>query len=259
MSEAPAFSAAGLALAARIDAAASREALGAAMQDLYAQFGRLREHEVELLQQRIDARRGAPRAVPPAPMPLPKVLSRFAPRRRQCSPDKAASRARRRDLAGNLPSGVRQRFTEAERAALVVVAGEVKHHGLCDLPIDQIAALAGCSRTTVQNAVREARRLGLVRLTARPRLGQKSLTNLIEITSPEWRTWIKRGPAAHKPTGFKTLAQSRNVNPTKNILEKKGLQESGARPKRGSEPQHNAGAQGATAGPSRRSGALGNL
>jgi hypothetical protein len=47
-------------------------------------------------------------------------------------------------------------------AVLRIVGDEVQAHGLCGLHIDAIAARAGVGRTTVQNALREARDLGLV-------------------------------------------------------------------------------------------------
>jgi hypothetical protein len=91
----------------------------------------------------------------------------------------------------------------------------VKHHGVCDLPIDQIAALAGVCRSTVQNTLHKARDEDHhhIKVTARPRPGRKNLPNLIEIVSPEWRTWIRRGPTAHRPIGSKT---PKMVSPTKN-------------------------------------------
>jgi hypothetical protein len=69
----------------------------------------------------------------------------------------------------------------------------VRHHGVCALHIDAIAARAGTCRTTVKNALREARRLNLVTVQERRRRGQKSLTNLVRIVSPEWMTWIRIG------------------------------------------------------------------
>ncbi|WGD31889.1 hypothetical protein AncyloWKF20_08735 [Ancylobacter sp. WKF20] len=116
-----------------------------------------------------------------------------------------------------MPDKLRGCFTEAERAVLAVLAGEVKHRGVCDLPIDKIAALAGVCRTSVQNALHEARRLGLIKVTYRPRRGAKSLPNMIEIVSAEWLAWLKRGPTAHKPTGSKSVARSKILNPTKII------------------------------------------
>jgi Bacterial regulatory proteins, gntR family len=49
-------------------------------------------------------------------------------------------------------------------AVLRIVGDEAKAHGVCALHIDAIAARAGVGRTTVRNALREARELGLVRV-----------------------------------------------------------------------------------------------
>jgi hypothetical protein len=144
------------------------------------------------------------------------IARRFLPRQHPRSPDREASRNRRHKLAGSgvLPPDLRADFTLAQWAALAIIAGEVKHHGVCDRPNDQIAALAGVSRSTVQNTLRKAKGLGLIKVTARPRPGQKNLPNLVEIVSPAWRAWIKRGPTAHRPIGFKT---AKTVCPTKSI------------------------------------------
>jgi hypothetical protein len=139
--------------------------------------------------------------------PAPRLGSRFTPRQRPRSPDREASRNRRRKLGGSsvLPDTLRHHYTEGQRAVLCIVAGEIKHHGVCDLPIDKIAALAGVCRTTVQTTLHEARRLNHIRITERPVPGRKHLPNLIEIASAEWRTWLKRGPSAHRPIGSKTV------------------------------------------------------
>ncbi len=124
-------------------------------------------------------------------------------------------------------------FTESESAVLAIIAGEVKHHGTCELPIDQIAALAGVCRTSVQNALHEARRLGLIRIAHRPQRGRKHLPNMVEILSPEWRTWLKRGPTAHRPIGSKSSAQVKNLSPTKSTertLRGRSLQREDATP-----------------------------
>jgi DNA-binding MarR family transcriptional regulator len=137
---------------------------------------------------------------------------RFAPRRYQCSPDREASRNRRRMLArgGHMPPDVRVRYTEGEASALTIIAREIKHHSVCDLPIDKIAAMAGVCRTTVQNAIREAVKRGHITVERRPVNGRKNLTNLIRIASPEWEAWLKRGPTI----GFKTLLP-KILSPTK--------------------------------------------
>ena len=89
-----------------------------------------------------------------------------------------------------MPDTMRHHYTEGERSVMCVVAGEVKRHGVCDLSIDEIADRAGVGRTTVQNAMHEARRLGHVDITERPRRGAKSLTNVVKILSGEWRAWL---------------------------------------------------------------------
>ncbi|KFB08853.1 hypothetical protein [Nitratireductor basaltis] len=140
-----------------------------------------------------------------------RLTARFN-RKWQRSPDRAASVKRRRMLGGSssLPDTIRHHYTEGERAALAVVAGEVKHHGVCDLPLDRIAAVAGVSRTTVQNALREARARGHVIVEPRPRKGQKNLTNLVHVSSKEWLAWLKRGPSLARSIGFKTFHPTKN-------------------------------------------------
>jgi hypothetical protein len=152
-----------------------------------------------------------------------QVGSRFAPRQHPRSPDRKASRERRRTLGGSavLPADLRARYTEGQRAVLCIVAGEVKHHGACDLPIDKIAALAGVCRTTVQTTLHEARRLSHIKITARPRPGRKNLTNVVEITSPKWLAWIGRGPVAHRLTRIGSNSP-KMVSPTKNRVKKEG-------------------------------------
>ena len=142
---------------------------------------------------------------------VPRRISRFKPRQRS-----KASRDRRRRLGGSsaLPDPLRSHYTEGQRAVLCIIAGEIKHHGICDLPVDKMGALAGVCRTTVQTTLHEARRLAHVKITERPRPGLKNLTNLIDIISPEWRTWLARGPSAHRPIGSNSLKM---VSTTKNL------------------------------------------
>jgi hypothetical protein len=151
-----------------------------------------------------------------------RLGSRYTPRaarKRLTDEERTNRRCRRRMLGGSsaMPDNLRHYYTEGERAVMCVVAGEVKRHGICDLPIDEVADRAGVGRTTVQNALHEARRLGHVEITERPRRGAKSLPNIVAIASAEWRTWIKRGPPAAHGIGFKT----KSVNATKNIALRK--------------------------------------
>src|SRR5919202_1593180 len=109
--------------------------------------------------------------------------------------DRARSRERRRRLAysGPLPPRLAAWFTVGEAAALKVVADEVRAHGKCDRTLGEIAARAGVGRTTVQNAIRQAARLGLLAMQERRRPGARSLSNVIRIVSAEWQSWLERG------------------------------------------------------------------
>src|SRR5258705_7054164 len=88
-------------------------------------------------------------------------ISRFVPRQRPRSPDRKASRDRRRMLGGSsaLPDILRHHYTEGQRSVLCVIVFKIKRHGFCDEPIDALAAQAGVGRTTVQTTMHEARRL----------------------------------------------------------------------------------------------------
>ena len=79
----------------------------------------------------------------------------------------------------------------AELAVLSVIGRQCQRAGVCALPIDAIAALAGVSRTSVQNAMRQARRLGLIEVRERRRRGLPSLTNVVKVISREWQGWLK--------------------------------------------------------------------
>lgn len=141
--------------------------------------------------------------------PLARQTRRFISnnqRRHPVSPDKAASRRRKRKWGGSscLPDWMREHYTEGERAALAVVVQQVKRFGFCDLAINAIAALAGVHRTTVQNALRQARERKHVAVQERPGVaGQLSMTNVIRILCGAWKGWLRR-----VGSGFKKLHPS---------------------------------------------------
>jgi hypothetical protein len=128
-----------------------------------------------------------------SPQGAQKRISDAPKAARPRSPDRQRSLERRRSCAasGSIPAKLAAAFTLGEVAALSVIAGEVKRRGQCDLPIDAIAAMAGCSRTVVQSALRQARSIGLVHVQERPQPGRKNLTNIVMIISPEWLSWLR--------------------------------------------------------------------
>lgn len=117
---------------------------------------------------------------------------------------KEIQRRRTWSSAGNMPPEIRACYSEAERAALCVIAKRCSEKGFCDLCIDEIARLAGVGRTSVQNALRKARSKGVEHISVRerPQRSGKSLTNIIKIVSSSWRGWIEQ------VIGFKRLSTS---------------------------------------------------
>lgn len=107
-------------------------------------------------------------------------------------PRSDASKARRRANAyqGLLPRGLAAKFTEAENAVLSVIAGCVRRFGFCDWPVRKLAAVAGVSERSVQNAVKRAEVLGLLHVQRRRVAGWCNETNLITVVSREWSSWL---------------------------------------------------------------------
>jgi hypothetical protein len=68
---------------------------------------------------------------------------------------------------------------------------EGAHTGSCELTLDHIAALAGVCRSSVKNAIRQAQRLGFVRIEVRRRSAWRNDPNVITIISPEWLLWLR--------------------------------------------------------------------
>jgi hypothetical protein len=141
----------------------------------------------------------------------PQALSQSRPAlgfpraaKRPRSSDRQASleRRRRQAMSGAVPATIAAAFTLAELAVLSVIARQCQRGGTCALPIDAIAALAGVSRTSVQNSLRQARCLGLLEVKERRRRGLPSLTNVIKVISKEWSAWLK---LSGEGVGFKNL------------------------------------------------------
>src|SRR3954453_14861008 len=142
----------------------------------------------------------------------PDRPSIFPPRRLQRAPQRPVAIARRRHLAasGPMPPALACKFTVSELAVLRIIGDEVRQHGCCDRCVDEIAARAGVCRRMVQNALREAARLGLLTLEGRRGDARRNLPNVIRIISKEWMTWLSRGgrssrPPAELPIGCKKM------------------------------------------------------
>jgi hypothetical protein len=171
--------------------------------------GQISEETAQALAEAAEARRQAIRgrfAAKPA-SGLPRG------RKPHCRPE---SIRRRRTLAasGMIPAAIAARFTLSECAALTVVAIEVMRHGRCTLALGHIAALAGVSRTTAQNAFRIAARLGFIRVTERRSSGWRNDTNEIVVTDKSWAGWIAwRGRVQKIPHHVEPVEKKKkNVN-----------------------------------------------
>jgi DNA-binding transcriptional MocR family regulator len=95
-------------------------------------------------------------------------------------------------MSGIVPAKIAAAFTPGELAALSVIGRQCQRTGVCVLPIDAVAALAGVSRTTVQNAMRQGRRLGLIEVKERRRRGLPSMTNVVKVISADWNAPLVR-------------------------------------------------------------------
>lgn len=182
--------------------------------------GQLSETDAEAAGTAIEARRAVLRSpyVKPAPSKPP------AARRVPTSPNRAASLQRKRRVAssGCLPPSLAAHFTIGELAALSMVAGLARQYGICDAPIDKIAAMAGVSRSTVKNGLRLARRMGLLTVKERRRRGQKSDTNIVQIISGEWLTWL------HLKGGIRGQKADHHIDSTTYNMKSWGRLRSGA-------------------------------
>jgi hypothetical protein len=143
------------------------------------------------------------RAVLAVRMPTTARKPASAPR---CNPTASLQRRRRQAMSGVVPAKLAADFTMGELAVLSVIGWQIRRHGACSLPIDAIAALAGCKRSLVQNALRRARAVGLALVKERRRPGRRSLTNVITAIGA-WSAWLRIG-------GF------RNLSPTESDLRK---------------------------------------
>ncbi|MBA1159433.1 GntR family transcriptional regulator [Microvirga mediterraneensis] len=167
-------------------AAAPRVQLNTIRETLWRAWGQrlVTDDEAEELSALIDAKL----ALPSPSKPLPRRVGS-----RPRSPE-SLERRRRWTASGRLPPRLAMRFTMAEQSVLAVVAVEVIKRGACTLTVPHIAALAGVSETTVRNALREAKALGLVTVEERRQSAWRNAPNVVRIVMPEWRSWLRLSP-----------------------------------------------------------------
>lgn len=168
--------------------------------------GGLPDDEAQRLAELIHARQTVTKEAKESRKDNKRSLPLFAPRKVQRPPVRSAAIERRRRLAasGPLPPALAARFTTSEAAVMRIVGDECREKGRCVLPLDAIAARAGVGRTTAQNALRLARRLGMVAIEERRQTGAKNLPNRIAVVDHEWLQWLARGPK--RGIGFKNLS-----------------------------------------------------
>jgi hypothetical protein len=111
-----------------------------------------------------------------------------------------------------MPPGLACRFTTAELATLRIVADEVRWRGRCDLYLDAIAGRAGVSRSTARNAIRQARRLGLLTVEEWKQAPDWNGPNRIRIVSKEWLAWLAHGRKEMTVKDL-TTTDNQNLNP----------------------------------------------
>src|SRR4051794_6535906 len=177
--------------------------------------GAVADDDAQALAERLHARRSIVRgAVKPVGVPVGRP-SLFPPRRLQRAPQRPVAIARRRHLAasGPMPPSLACKFTVSELAVLRIIGDEVRQHGLCDRCVDELAARAGVCRRMVQNALREAARLGLLTIEERRREGRRNLPNVIRIVSKEWTSWLARSERATRPAA-EPLIGCKKMRPT---------------------------------------------
>jgi hypothetical protein len=179
----------------------------------------------------------------------PRTLVQAARRAIGSRPRTDASMERRRRWAasGRLPPGIAARFTLAEQAVLALVAAETVRRKDCRLSVPNLAAVAGVAETTVRNAIREARKLGLLTVEERQITGFRNDTNIVRIISHEWTAWLRlarkgsAGNSAHPTPAQGGGCKSPNRTPTEVLV----LSESGR-------TEAKKGCRGAASDPSQR-------
>ena len=195
-------------------AAIAAQAPGAALDEIARRIwqalaaGDLTEAEAVVAAEAVERRKKALSAKAGGSLTTRQVTSPAASYRR-AGPISSDSLRRRRRLAGSgaLPGELAAELTTGQVAVLAVIGQECARSGRgFAWPIARLAAVAGVGRTTAKAALRQAVRLGLVRVLERRRRAARSLTNVVRIESARWWRWLRRGVGSlsRPPSSTKT-------------------------------------------------------
>lgn len=165
--------------------------------------GHVGDDDAALLAEAIQARRKVGKFAESGPADVGRIFLSGSPaalRKRQRPPERSVAIERRRRLAasGPMPPALAARFTTGELAVMRIVGDEFQARRVCAICLDAIAARAGVSRTLARNAIRQAKRLGMIEVRERRRPGAKSLPNLVTVIDRDWLAWMKRGAKTRK-------------------------------------------------------------
>ena len=159
---------------------------------------RISEAETEELATLIDVRRNPEgrRSSEAQTLPIPARVPGTGSR-----PKTPESLTRRRRVAacGRLPPSLACHFTQGEVAVLSVVASDAMQDGACRACLADIGDRAGVSRSTVKNALRQAKALKLITVEERRLTYWRNLTNIVEIVSPNGRPGTASPPEPGPP------------------------------------------------------------
>lgn len=182
--------------------------------------GQISDEDAGRLSTAIEARRALGKVVGSLKTFQPPTLAS----KPQRPPERSVAIERRRRLAtsGVMPPALCARFTTGELAVLRIVVDEFTARQVCAICIDAIAARAGVSRTLVKGALKQARRLGMLKVRERRRTGAKSLPNVVTVVDREWLAWIKRGAAQQKPTPAGIGVRNSTTTDTRGLREGRG-------------------------------------
>lgn len=180
----------------------SDKQLDSVAQSLWQDFanGKFTEAEVDRLAAAIDERRKAIQSAREDGIPPPRSWFPVRPRSNRDRATAATggrcpqrwARKRRLGAMEALPPSMREHFTEGERAVLYIIAADCRQNGSCHSWIQQIADRAGVGKTTVRNAIRQARNLGLLEDRHREQWRGKNLSNIVKIICRDWLSWLRK-------------------------------------------------------------------